>query len=76
MEYTLCKVLINEEDIELVDIMDGFDCMCKLMTKLEMIGDNLSMGEYAVLSYDYEEDTEDVELMFTVCEDGTVEIYE
>ena len=71
MEYSLVRVL---GDDEFVDVMDSFDCMCSLMTKLEMIGRNLSMGDYAILSYDYELGEEEVELVIFVDEEGAVHI--
>lgn len=55
----------NKVDI----ILDDFDCICSLMTKLDMLGDNLAYGDY-IIGYVDEDDTFNIECFYVVDEYG------
>ena len=61
----------NKVDI----ILDGFDCICSLMTKLEMLGDNLAYGDYVIGYVDEDDDTFYIEYFYDVGEHG-IAMYE
>lgn len=71
--YSFCKLITDEDYIDIIPIMNGFDCMCSLMTKVEMMGHNLVDGEYVVTAYDTETDDGWFETVVVV-EDGCVEV--
>ena len=70
MIYSIAKLMEDNNYCSVVDIMDGFYCMCSLMTKVSMIGENLPYGDYLV--YNYDEETEEVnsEIVIIVDEEG------
>ena len=73
MNYCFLKTIDKNNYTSPVMIMSGFDCMCSLMTKIEMMGKNLVDGKYIISSFD--EETQEVELEFIIIvEDGEFEI--
>lgn len=42
------------DKVELKEILTGFNCMCALETKLEMLGNNLVEDTYLIIGYDEE----------------------
>lgn len=60
MTYSLYSYDVTEfhenyvDEVELHEILTGFDCMCKLETKLEMLGDNLCEDVYLIIGIDEE----------------------
>lgn len=59
------------EEVEVREILTGFNCMCELRTKLEMLGDNLVEDTYLIIGFD-EETCEPVEVsgVYFMTEDG------
>lgn len=75
MDYCFCRLIEEDEYNTLVGIMDGFDCMCSLMTKVEMIGCNLKDGTYVAGFYNQDKEEVEVELVI-FAEDGCVSAVE
>lgn len=69
MDYSFCKLINDEDYVDITTIMSGFDCMCSLMTKVDMMGDNLVDGEYVVTGYDAEDDEGWIEIVIVVKDD-------
>lgn len=73
MDYSFCKLIDDNDYFDIIPIMFGFDCICSLMTKVEMIGRNLTNGEYVISSFN--EDTEDIQLeIVVIVEDGNIDV--
>lgn len=75
MSYSFCKLVVDEEYFNVIEIMSGFDCTCSLMTKVEMMGHNLNDGDYAVMSFDEEYSEPEIEYVVVV-EDGCIDVIE
>lgn len=75
MNYSFCKLLVDEDYFNIIEIMSEFDCTCSLMTKVEMIGHNLSDGDYAVMIFDEEYQEPEIEFVIVV-EDGHIDTVE
>lgn len=69
MSYIFAKLIDNEDTFDFIEIMGGFDCMCSLMTKVEMMGRNLCFGDYIVIRLDDEEEFE-IDSVIIVDEEG------
>lgn len=75
MNYSFCKLLVDKDYFNIIEIMSGFDCTCSLMTKVEMMGHNLNDGDYAIMAFDEEYSEPEIECVVIV-EDGCIDIVE
>lgn len=70
MNYIFAKMIDNADTFDFIEIMSGFDCMCSLMTKVEMMGTNLCYGDYIVIQVDEQNEEVYVDYVVLVDEEG------
>lgn len=75
MSYSFCKLIVDEEYFDVIEIMSDFDCMCSIVTKIEMIGKNLSNGDYIIVAYSEEFEGIQFELV-VIAEDNNIKFVE
>ena len=74
MIYSLCKFITNDDYFDVIEFISGFDCIWKLVDKLDMLQDNLSNGNYIITSYDEKSTKTELELVFVV-EDNCIKVF-